>query len=191
MLVLNQSYEPVSVCNAKKAFLLLFMMKAEVVAERENRVLRSVNASYPFPSVIRLSAYIRVPFKKIELSRKNILRRDNFKCQYCSSNAGRHLRTRPDIAKAVLEATGTPFNPHDAEAEPGDTPTGAGSLAERFGIPPFSVLNAREGWWQDRKRAWLALGIQSELGRGEQLIPNGGGAGSKARYDGGQARAAR
>lgn len=47
----------------------------------------------------------------------------------------------------------------------GGTPSGNGSLAERFGIPPFSVLNAREGWWQDRKRAWLALGIQSELGR--------------------------
>jgi|688.fasta_scaffold71252_3 hypothetical protein len=40
-----------------------------------------------------------------------------------------------------------------------------GSLADRFGVPPFSVLNAREGWWQDRKRAWLAIGIQSELGR--------------------------
>lgn len=44
---------------------------------------------------------------------------------------------------------------------------GAGSLSERFGIPPFSVLNAREGWWQDRKRAWIAIGIKSELGRGE------------------------
>src|SRR4029077_18727341 len=41
---------------------------------------------------------------------------------------------------------------------------GAGSLAEKFGVPPFSVLNAREGWWQDRKAAWLAIGIQSELG---------------------------
>ena len=40
------------------------------------------------------------------------------------------------------------------------------SLAERFGVPPFSVLDARQGYWQDRKRAWLALGIQSELGRG-------------------------
>ena len=47
--------------------------------------------------------------------------------------------------------------------ENGDT----ASLADKFGIPPFSVLNAREGWWQNRKRAWLALGIQSELGRGE------------------------
>ena len=36
------------------------------------------------------------------------------------------------------------------------------SLAERFGVAPFSVLNAREGWWQSRKRAWMALGIKSE-----------------------------
>lgn len=42
----------------------------------------------------------------------------------------------------------------------------AGALQERFGVPPFSVLDARQGYWQDRKRAWLALGIQSELGRG-------------------------
>ena len=42
---------------------------------------------------------------------------------------------------------------------------GNGSLSDSFLIPPFSVLNAREGWWQDRKRAWLALGIKSEEGR--------------------------
>jgi ParB-like chromosome segregation protein Spo0J len=47
---------------------------------------------------------------------------------------------------------------------------GAGSLSAKFGIPPFSVLNAREGWWQERKRAWLAIGIKSELGRGDELI---------------------
>lgn len=61
---------------------------------------------------------------------------------------------------------------------------GAGSLAAKFGVPPFSVLNAREGWWQERKAAWLALGIRSELGRGdaESLgrdngAPGGGGGG--------------
>lgn len=48
-------------------------------------------------------------------------------------------------------------------------PKKGGALAERFGVPPFSVLNAREGLWQDRKRAWLSLGIKSELGRGETL----------------------
>jgi len=42
------------------------------------------------------------------------------------------------------------------------------SLAERFLVPPFSILNARDGWWQARKKAWLALGLQSELGRGNE-----------------------
>lgn len=55
----------------------------------------------------------------------------------------------------------------------GDAGGGAGSLADRFLVPPFSVLNAREGWWQDRKRSWVALGIRSELGRGDEA---GGGA---------------
>jgi hypothetical protein len=45
-----------------------------------------------------------------------------------------------------------------------------GSLADKFMIPPFSVLNAREGWWQNRKRQWLAIGIKSELGRGGGLL---------------------
>ena len=55
------------------------------------------------------------------------------------------------------------------EAGPEIAKSGAGSLAERFGVPPFTVLSARDGWWQDRKRAWIALGIQSELGRGDNL----------------------
>ena len=46
----------------------------------------------------------------------------------------------------------------DPEARP--------SLADRFLIPPFSVLDARQGWWQDRKRGWIGLGIRSEIGRG-------------------------
>jgi hypothetical protein len=50
-----------------------------------------------------------------------------------------------------------------------DTERQLGALAARFGIPPFSVFNAREGWWQDRKRAWISLGIQSELGRGAPI----------------------
>ena len=57
----------------------------------------------------------------------------------------------------------------------GDESGGIGSLAARFLIAPFSVLNAREGWWQNRKGAWLALGIVSELGRGD--CPPGGGGG--------------
>jgi len=54
------------------------------------------------------------------------------------------------------------------ELSEGDSSEKKDTLADKFGIPPFSVLNAREGWWQNRKRAWLAIGIKSELGRGEE-----------------------
>jgi hypothetical protein len=45
-----------------------------------------------------------------------------------------------------------------------------GGLTGEFLIAPFSVLNAREGWWQDRKRQWLGMGIESEVGRGANLL---------------------
>ena len=53
-------------------------------------------------------------------------------------------------------------------------PPASSMLATRFGVPPFSVLSARDGDWQERKRQWLALGIKSELGRGEDLAAMGG-----------------
>lgn len=43
-------------------------------------------------------------------------------------------------------------------------------LFEEFGMPPFSTLDRRTGTWQDRKRRWLSLGIQSEIGRDDALI---------------------
>ena len=59
----------------------------------------------------------------------------------------------------------------EARSEKSEEVLLSSTLAERFGIPPFSVLNAREGWWQNRKRAWLDLGIRSELGRVEADDP--------------------
>ena len=53
-------------------------------------------------------------------------------------------------------------------------PAHKSTLGENWDYPPFSVLNAREGWWQERKRAWLSLGIKSELGRGDNLSAMGG-----------------
>jgi hypothetical protein len=63
-------------------------------------------------------------------------------------------------------------------------PPASSMLASRFGVPPFSVLSARDGDWQERKRRWLALGIKSELGRGEDqnsAIPGGAGVNSVVR----------
>ena len=55
---------------------------------------------------------------------------------------------------------------NDAESKKAD----ASKLSDRFGIAPFTILNAREGWWQERKRQWLTLGIQSEVGRKGNLL---------------------
>jgi 5-methylcytosine-specific restriction endonuclease McrA len=83
VLILNQNYEPMSVCNAKKAIILLYLGKAELVESSDGKVIRSVSLSMPLPSIVRLGVYIHVPYKKIILSRKNILRRDGHRCVYC------------------------------------------------------------------------------------------------------------
>lgn len=48
------------------------------------------------------------------------------------------------------------------------------TLAERFGIPPFTILDARQGRWQERKKAWINLGVNSEEGRGVELAYQSG-----------------
>lgn len=58
--------------------------------------------------------------------------------------------------------------PADGAAGSRDPAARPATLAERFGIPPFTVLDARQGYWQERKRAWIARGIESELGRGNE-----------------------
>ena len=54
---------------------------------------------------------------------------------------------------------------HDNEGESSKPTPPEFTLAQRFGVPPFSLLDARQGYWKDRKREWLALGIRSEEGR--------------------------
>ncbi len=62
---------------------LIYLGKAELVIDDKRKALRTVNQSFPWPSIIRLSFFVRVPYKKVVLTRKNILRRDGFKCAYC------------------------------------------------------------------------------------------------------------
>ncbi len=83
VLILNHNYEPISVCNIQKAVVLLYLGKAELVEAHDGKSIRSVSIVMPFPSIVRLSVFVRVPFKKIILSRRNILRRDGHRCQYC------------------------------------------------------------------------------------------------------------
>lgn len=53
-------------------------------------------------------------------------------------------------------------------------PKPSGPVAERFCVPPFSILDTRQGDWIERRRAWVAMGLKSDDGRGEVLFTSGG-----------------
>ena len=84
VLVLNASYEPIHVCVARRALILL--LKGVAAAEElSNDEVHSPSKVVPVPSVIRLLEYRRIPRQTRALSRKNILLRDRYTCQYCGT----------------------------------------------------------------------------------------------------------
>lgn len=86
VLVLNQNYEPLNICNARRAFVLLDRGKAEIL-EHGDRYLRSPSMDFRLPSVIRLVYMIKRPRPKVRLSRKEVFARDNYTCQYCGTKS--------------------------------------------------------------------------------------------------------
>lgn len=88
VLLLNQNYEPLQVCSARRAIVLIFQGKAEMITPANGLRLRTVSTSYALPSVVRLWRYRKVPFRRIMLSRKNIFTRDGNRCQYCKTSRG-------------------------------------------------------------------------------------------------------
>jgi 5-methylcytosine-specific restriction endonuclease McrA len=83
VLVLNASYEPINVCAARRAVILVLKGIASV-EERSLHDLHAARLRFPVPSVIRLLEYRRIPHQTRALSRKNILMRDRYTCQYCA-----------------------------------------------------------------------------------------------------------
>ena len=89
VLVLNASYEPLNVCSLRRAYVLVFKGKAEVL-ETLDRPLRSATDTYDWPHVIRLTTYVRVPHRvQRKISRRALFARDGWRCVYCGSTAGR------------------------------------------------------------------------------------------------------
>lgn len=85
VLVLNQNYQAIGVCTAERAFILVYMRKAEMLSDVPSRRLKTVRENFKFPSIIRLYRYVQIPYKKVNLSRQNIFKRDRMKCVYCGS----------------------------------------------------------------------------------------------------------
>jgi len=88
-LVLNAGFEPLTFVSIKRAVILLMKEKAELVEYQVERALRAERASYPYPLVIRLLTYIKIPPRlSLPVSRRWVLRRDGYTCQYCGRSEG-------------------------------------------------------------------------------------------------------
>lgn len=86
VLVLNQDYQALTITSVQRAIILLLLQKAELIEAEEKRFVRSPNRRVPWPSIVRLKAYVRVPYKRVLLTRKNVIQRDAHRCQYCGAS---------------------------------------------------------------------------------------------------------
>jgi 5-methylcytosine-specific restriction endonuclease McrA len=107
VLVLNASYEPLNVCSLRRAHVLVYKGKAEVVEEL-GRPLRSAASKFPWPHVIRLLQYVRVPrIVQRKISRRALFARDGWRCVYCGTTSGRltldHVVPRSKGGESVWE----------------------------------------------------------------------------------------
>ncbi|MBN1134978.1 MAG: HNH endonuclease [Anaerolineae bacterium] len=97
VLVLNATYEPMSVVSVRRAVLLLLKEKAEIV-EAAEAYLRSARLQLPVPLVIRLVCYVRIPHRlSLPVSRRTVLARDQYTCQYCGAQPGRAQLTMDHV----------------------------------------------------------------------------------------------
>ena len=86
VLVLNQNYEPLNICRARRAIVLVYEGKAEML-EDGSGFIHSASCEFPLPSVIRLSYIIKRPRPKRRLTRLEVFNRDRYTCQYCGKEA--------------------------------------------------------------------------------------------------------
>jgi 5-methylcytosine-specific restriction endonuclease McrA len=93
VLVLNATYEPLHIVSLRRAIVLLLKEKAEILEATDQRI-RAAGFSLPIPSVIRLVYYVRVPRRiSIPLSRRTVMMRDNYTCQYCGAQPSSGMLT--------------------------------------------------------------------------------------------------
>ena len=84
VLVLNASYEPLNITTWRRALVMVLKGKAEGLEHDSSRWIRGDTM---LPTVIRLRQYVRVPYKQLPLTRRNLFHRDDHRCQYCGSSA--------------------------------------------------------------------------------------------------------
>lgn len=142
VLVLNANFEPINVCDTPRALGLILMGRATLIINGRGEV-KTVSATYPAPSVIRLNRMIRRPRAVVRLTKREVFRRDDYTCQYC----GQHT-TRPTIDHVVPKHLGGTHSwnnlvtacPSCNHRKGGRTPEQAQMLLRRQpGLPPTSA----------------------------------------------------
>lgn len=84
VLVLNASYEPLNITTWRRAVVMVLKGKAEGLEHDPDRRIREDTL---LPTVIRLRHFVRVPYKQLPLTRRNLFHRDGHRCQYCGASA--------------------------------------------------------------------------------------------------------
>src|SRR5665811_2563088 len=107
VLVLNSGYEPLNVCTVRRAYVLVFKGRAEVI-EKHAQPLRSASDTFQRPHVIRLLTYVHVPRRaKRKISRPVLFARDGWRCGYCGSSTNKltldHIVPRSRGGESVWE----------------------------------------------------------------------------------------
>ncbi len=157
VLVLNQSYEPINVCRARRAVVLLYRGKAEML-EDGSGFIHSVSYTFPLPSVIRLAFMIKRPRRERKLTRLEIFNRDHYTCQYCGKET--HQLTLDHIIPRYRGGEHTWENVVSAciscnRRKAGRTPKEAGMRLIRHPSPPhgnacfyipYHYLQTRSEW---------------------------------------------
>lgn len=87
VLVLNANFEPLNVCNLRRALGLMLTGKAALIANGRGTI-QTVSRAFPRPSVIRLEGMVQRPRPHVKLNRAEIFRRDDYTCQYCGKRGG-------------------------------------------------------------------------------------------------------
>lgn len=100
ILVLNADYTPINITDLKRAFNLIYKGKAEIIKHNIISPIVTELRNFKRPTIIRLLRYISIPFRKVNLNRQNIFRRDKFKCVYCGENVKNKLTIDHVIPKS-------------------------------------------------------------------------------------------
>src|SRR5882762_6636075 len=112
VLVLNSDYQPLNVCNVRRAVVLLAKDKATVI-EQNGHIVTSERLRFPSPSVIRLAYHVKRPRPVVKLTRKEVLVRDDHTCQYCGRRGHDltldHVMPRHRGGQHVAESVGSAF----------------------------------------------------------------------------------